>query len=291
LIHTCKLPFTICCLALLAFAGCAHRAPELGAPTQQIPLPEGAPSITEVLASLAATDAEMRNFRASGKFILKSPELEETFLVPQSTIHYQSPANLSVIGRKMGSPVGRLTCTGDEFLLELPTKRQYLHALEGARFESLSENVSPIDIAREAFLPETWALISEDRVQLRGFDATDQRVFLDILDARRRHVHRRVEVTGPPWVLRRSELLDERGDVVAITAKDDYRDFGGKSRFAAQIESTFPGESAFMSFSMRTFELNTEVAPELFAISERLREIKARDFTPIRQGSQAGKRK
>lgn len=269
-------------VALCLLAGCAHSGSRLGPAVDSAPLPPGTPAPAEILADLARNDAAIANFRATGKFILKSPQLEETLLLPQSAITFRRPADLSVTGRKMGSPVGRLTCVGEEFLLEIATRHEYLHAENGARFESVSREVSPADIARETFLPEDWSALGADKVRMVSYVAAEQRAAFEVLAARGRKIHRRVEVTGPPWVVRRSELLGEDGQVVAVTTKDDYRDNDGV-RFPAQIRSDFPGENAFMEYKMLSFTVNAEVDPALFDIGARLREIQAKDYVPVEQ--------
>lgn len=273
----------------LGCAGCAtHGGARLGTMVGQSALPEGTPKAEEILGDLAQNDAAMASFRASGKFIVKSPQLEETLLLPQSTIVFRRPSDISVVGRKMGSPVGRLTCVGDEFLLEVATRHEFLHGDRGARFASVSEEVSPADIARETFLPEAWSALGPERVRMVAFVATEQRATFEILAARGRKVHRRIEVTGPPWVVRKSELLDARGHTIAVTTKDDYRDNGGV-RFPAEIRSEFPGENAFMEYSMKSFTLNEAPNTALFDIPARLKEIAAHDYVPMQTSGKQGR--
>lgn len=277
-------------LLLLAAGGCAHTSgARLGAAVTQGELPPRTPSAEVILKDLAANDAGITNFRASGKFILKSPQLEETLLLPQSSITFQRPSDLSVTGRKLGSPVGRLTCVGEAFLLEVATKHQYLLGERGARFDSVSREVSPADIAKETFLPEDWSSLGPERVRMTGYDEAAQTATFEVLAPRGRRVHRRVQVSGPPWVVRRSELLDDNGNPDAITTKDDYRENNGV-RFPAEIRSEFPGENAFMEFAMKSFSLNEPVDPALFDIPARLDEIQARDFVPMDAGAPVEKR-
>lgn len=274
-------------LAAFLAAGCAHTGGErLGEAVGQGALPPGTPDPAVILADLAANDAAIENFRASGKFILKSPQLKETLLLPQSTIVFQRPADLSVTGRKLGSPVGRLTCAGDAFLLEVATRHEYFLGERGQRIEGMSRAVSPADIARETFLPEAWGALPPGRVRMVEFDAAQQRAVFEVLAERGRKVHRRVEVTGPPWVARRSELLDDDGVPLAITVKGDYRDADGV-RFPAEVRSEFPGEDAFMEFSMKTFAINEPVDAALFDIQARLDDILARDYVPMQEKAPA----
>lgn len=240
-------------LIALPFAGCTH----LGTRLERHSLPEGAPSIEAVLADLARNDAVIANFKARGKFTLKTPELETIYLLHQSDIVFQRPDYLSVIGRKYASTVLRLTCAGPEFLLELPTERAFCYRAEGEAFSSVSFRVSPVDIFREAFLPEDWAKLNPAQVVMTSYDAATQTAHLEVYaPARARRPHRRLEVQGAPWVVSRSELLDKTGAVVAETVKSDYQVTPEGVRFPVRVESTFPGEQAFMYFDMRKFSLN-----------------------------------
>jgi len=283
-----SLPALLLLSIALGTSGCATSGARLGGSVQQTLLPEGTPTPEEILGDLAQNDAALESFRATGKFIVKSPQLEETLLLPQSTIVFRRPSDISVVGRKMGSPVGRLTCVGEEFLLEVATRHEYVHGDRGARFESVSEEVSPADIARETFLPEAWSSLGAERVRMVDYVAAEQRATFEILAPRGRKVHRRVEVTGPPWVVRRSELLDERGRTVAITTKEDYRDNNGV-RFPAEIRSEFPGENAFMEYAMKTFTPNETPDPALFDIAARISDITTRDYTPMKTSGNQGR--
>lgn len=276
-----KVQYTFLLALFLALSGCATLRPErLGSRVEQAALPPGAPAPEVILADLAKNDAAIQNFHASGKFILKSPQLKETVLLPQSTILFRRPADLSVSGRKMGTPVGRLLCKGEEFLLEAAIDKNYLHSERGARFEGISREVSPADIARETFLPEDWSALGPARVRMVDYREVEQRATFEVLDARGRKVHRRVEVHGPPWTVTRSELFDEHGATLAVTTKDDYRDNGGV-RFPAHIRSEFPGEDAFMEFDMREFSFNEEISPATFDIAARLGEIEKKGYVPM----------
>ncbi len=255
----------------LVVGGCAR----LGEPMVRTELPPGAPAIEEVLDDLEANDAAIASFKATGKFVLKSPELATIHQLPQSTIYFQRPDRLHVIGRKYGgTTVLRLTCTGPEFLLELPTEKQFFYRPTGARFESVSFPVSPSDIAQEMFLPEEWGRLSERQVNLTAFDAALQTLSMEISSkGRKGYVRRRLLLEGKPWVVLRSELLDEAGNVVARTIKGDYRERDGL-RFPAEVECSFPEEDAHMSFAMRKVFLNEAVDSAPYRIAERARYLR-----------------
>lgn len=240
-------------LSLLAFAGGCARLGEAYVPA---PLPEGAPSAADVLADLAANEAALENFQATGTFILIAPELGPAQVLRQSSIAYRHPDGLSVIGRKHGTTVMILTAQGAEFLVEFPTERDYYYRIEGERFESVPFSVAPPDIVREMFFPEPWSALPAEAAHLIGFDVAAQRAELLIGDPRA--PRRRVTAEGPPWVAVRNERFDEDGGVVAVTEKRDYRIVDGL-RFPGEIEARFPGEGAEMRLAFRRIHINTEL--------------------------------
>ena len=66
----------------------------------------------------------------------------------------------------------------------------------------------------------------------------------------KQRLKRRLVVQGAPWVILESYLFNREGEVIAYTAKTDYHEQDG-IRYPTQIETTFPGEEAWMRFTMR----------------------------------------
>lgn len=267
------------CLLALLLGGCVR----LGDAFEPQPLPPGAPEAAEILADLARNDEAIESFLATGVFTLKSPRIDAVYRLTESRIVYERPDRLHVLGRKYGRAGLRLSSAGSGFLLELPTERAYYHRPEGERFESVSFNVSPVDIAREAFLPELWSEIGPGQARVLAYDPAQGTAVLSVSSGgARSRPHRRVEVRGAPWVVERSTLYDRAGAVVAETVKSEYREMEG-FRFPAHVALTFPGESAYMTFAMRRITLNAGGEPGLFDVDARVGVLRAdgyRELTP-----------
>lgn len=274
-------------LFCLSLSGCVR----LGTEFQARDLPPGAPAPEDILHDLAANDAAIHTFRATGVFTLKSPELTATQLLRESAISFRTPSDLMVIGRKYGKQVFRLTCIGPEFIIEFPTEKQYYYRAEGERLEGLADTVSPVDIAREMFLPEIWSDLDPRQVRLTGFDPARGIASMEVLSAGlRRRPRRRLLLEGVPWVVRRSELLDRNGQVIATTVKDAYHEQGGV-RFPTQVESAFPAQDALMRFDMRELFLNTALDDTQFDIGARTRFVAERRYEPMESPEPVKKKK
>ena len=260
----------LCLMACLLVPACAH----LGQRVEQTPLPPGAPQIDDVLNALAANDAAIRNFKATGTFTLSSPDLAAVERSRDGAIYFRRPADLCVIGRgPLRTVVFRLTCVGSEFLIEFPatpTEEPY-YRLEGERFSSVPFSVSPVDIAREMFLPETWSGLRKSEVRMTSYDPAAQTATIEI-GPKRAPRRRGVLSGGKTWLVTRSERLNEKGEPIAVTTRGDYREIEGVY-FAASLDANFPLEETRMTFEMRTIVPNTELKDELFDIKARAHEV------------------
>lgn len=265
------------CVVPLIFAGASISVflpgcvSHLGTRIEHAPLPPGAPDPAEILAELAANDSAVQNFRAKGTFTLESPDLSGAKTFRNASILFRRPASLSVLGRNdLGMAAFRLTCVGSEFLIEFPaSKDEPYYRLEGERFEDVPFSVSPSDIAREMFLPESWGELKAREYRLIAFDALKQEATLEI--GPKRQPRRRVVVRGPEWVAVSSERLDDDGNVIALCTKSDYRLLDG-IRFPSVVEACFPNAETRMTFEMRTIRPNAELKDEDFDIRARARE-------------------
>lgn len=268
-------------LALVVLSGCVSH---LGARIEHAPLPPGAPNPEEIMAELAANDSAVQSFRAKGTFTVESPDLSGAKTFRNGSISFRRPASLSVLGRNdLGMAAFRLTCVGSEFLIEFPaSKDEPYYRLEGERFADVPFSVSPSDIAREMFLPESWGELRAREYRLVAFDALKQEATIEI--GPKRQPRRRVVVRGPEWVVMRSERLDDDGNVIALCTKGDYRLFEGM-RFPAAVEACFPNEATRMTFEMRTIRLNGELKDDDFDIRARAREAGLDVSNAPRKGS------
>ena len=174
-------------------------------------------------------------------------------------IVYQAPLNLHVIGRKYGTLVVELICSGETFLLVLPTEKQYSYKPLGERFGRLTTG----EMAREIFQPEIWTGLPREQARLMAFDPASGTAELEIQypDLKRRRV---VKVQGLPWVVLENRLYDVRGSLLAETLKRDYHVLDG-IRFPREVESRFPAESAWMKMALRKIELNPDLTGEPFS--------------------------
>jgi len=256
-----------CAIVVLcaAYSGCVH----LGHRLEQIALPPGAPEVGEILANLAANDQALQNFQATGTFTLISPERPGVDRFRQSTVTFRKPTDLYVVGRKVAlpKPLFRLTCVGTEYLIEFPTEKEYYYQLKGERFDSVPFSVSPSDVAREMFFPESWAELTPKRVRMTAFNEALRTATLEILEPGfpRWWVRRRITVKGAPWVVIQSKRFDKYGNLIAVTTKTNYREPLGV-RFPAVVDAEFPGEGTQMTFDMRTIKPNVDLDDSVFDI-------------------------
>jgi len=265
------------CLASLVFiticTGCVH----LGAPLSTVPLPPGAPSVDTILSSLAANESALRTFRAAGTIMVQIPEIEATQISRESSLFYEAPGRLNIIGRRYGTRGIELTYVDDAFLIEFPTRKEYCFQEQAKSFETLSS----ADIVREMFCPEMWENIEMRNARITSYDKDKQTATLELWTTGRHSWCKRViQVQGAPWVVLENVLLSKEGDVIARTLKKEYHEQGGV-RYPTEIESNYPGEQAWMRFIMRRVDLNLQPDPQIFNLSEREKQLQRSDYTRV----------
>jgi len=248
--------------------GCAH----LGTRLEKQTLPEGAPEIQTILADLSANDAAINTFRAAGSFWLESPNLSAKKKFETGSIAFRRPSDLAVTGRnQVGMALFRLTCVGEEFLIEFPaSKDEPYYQLKGETFASVPFSVSPSDIAKEMFLPESWNTLKLREINITSYDPATQTATFTI--GPKRAPRRIVTVQGVPWVVTRDERLNNEGLTIAITVKDKYFTLEGV-RFPEFIDAEFPTEQTRLTFDMRNIKLNVPIEDDKFDIKARAREV------------------
>jgi len=258
---------------MVLLAGCVR----LGSPFEPVPLPPGAPSVDTILSSLAANEAALRTFRAAGTIMVQIPEIEATQISRESSLFYEAPGRLNIIGRRYGTRGIELTYVDDAFLIEFPTRKEYCLQDQAKSFETLSS----ADIVREMFCPEIWESINQRDVRITAFDEAEKTATVEFwITGRHPWCKRVIKVQGAPWVILENVLLNENKEVVARTFKKDYHEQEG-IRYPTEIESTYPGEEAWMRFIMRRVDLNLPPDPLLFDLAEREKELKKSDFTRV----------
>lgn len=268
------------CLLLLIAAGCAT----VGTPVAQDPLPPGAPDVAEILAGLRANDAAVASLSATGKFILKTPELDTVYVLPQSSIHYARPDRIAIVGRKyLGYNVVNIIGQGNAFLLELPTENQYAWRPEGERFQGVSFAISPADVAFEALLTGGWATQSDSSTRLVAWDEATGSASLEIADPERpRRLIRTAtaQAIGGIWTITQSNRYDDNGTLIATTQRSDFHALDG-AVFPRQIVSAFPSASARMEFTLRKITINPELDSALFDVDANRQRMIGAGYTEI----------
>ncbi len=259
-------------LALLGIAaglnGCA-TTPSAGVagttlPAEAAAAPEAAGLAERILGELAANDAAIKNFRASGKFVLKSPELQDVQVLRQSSIRFRRPADLHVVGRKYSKAVFTLTCADEGFLIVMPTESSYFAGKGVARFNGVSRSVSP--------------KLNPNTVVLADLNDAGDRAVLHVYESRRRDkLRRKVTVEGPRWHVVENARFDDGPEPVAITTLGNYREEDGVW-FATMVESRFPSENAYMQFDASVFDINAEQEAEDFDLKAQLGEVEAKGY-------------
>lgn len=267
----------LCCLALCTTMLCCVGCVRLGNRLEPISLPPGAPAAATIVSGLAANEMAMTSFRATGTVVIKIPEVEATQISRESLLHFRYPNNLYVIGRRYGTRIIELTYTEDSFLLEFPTRREYCLRLAVEEFNTLTS----ADIVREMFTPEPWDTLQENLLRLSAYDEASQTATLEVWtkDPKLR-LKRKMLVQGAPWVILESQLLDREGIVVAHTTKTEYHEQDG-IRYATQIETQFPGEDAWMRFTMRKVDVNDPLEEAVFDVSEKADALTYRGFQRV----------
>lgn len=260
-------------LTLLVAGGCAT----LGERISDGGSVAGVPDVKEILERLAANEAALISFRATGTVVLQLPEVEATQISRESVIFFHQPDDLHVIGRRYGTRFVELTYSRDAFLIEFPTRRQFCYRPAGEQFASLTS----ADIAREMLQPELWRTLPLDRAILRAYDPATQTALIEVFgDQPDGPPERIVKVQGEPWVVLENRLLDADGTPVAITTKSDYHEMDGVF-YPTRMESVFPQEGAWMRFQMRNMTVNQPLEEALFDIPGRVHHLQRRGFTQV----------
>ncbi len=266
----------VCPACLLLFGICAGCI-SLGTPLKTVPLPPGAPAVESILSGLSQNEAAIRSFRAAGTIMVQIPEVEATQISRESSLIYEAPNRLNIIGRRYGTRGIELTYVDNAFLLEFPTKKEYCYQEHEESFAALSS----ADMVREMFCPEDWSKLNKRNVRMTSFDEAGQTATLEIwMPGRPLWCKRVIKVHGAPWVLLENVLLNAEGAIIARTTKKEYHEQEG-IRYPTEIESTYPVEEAWMKFSMRRVDINPGSDPVLFNLPERVKQLQQADYTRV----------
>ena len=153
--------------------------------------------------------------------------------------------------------------------------------MNGTDFENVAFSVSPSDIVREMFLPEDWVKIKKRSVQLIAYNASENKVTLEL--RQRWRLHRTLELQqvnpeNPRWVIIRHLRYDAAGHDLAITELSKYNEIDGVL-FPEDVDAYFPTEETRMTFKLKDIRLNSDVSESTFDIEARARELQLLDAT------------
>ena len=264
----------LCAVLSVIFPACTGRTPVL----EWTAGSGNTPKITQILSDLEKNDSRIESFRAAGTFTLESPEFEAIRKFRRGRVLFRRPNALYVQGnhRITNMTLFKLISVDKEFLIEFPTnKNESYYRLEGEEFEDIPFSVSPSDIVREMFLPESWGKLRRREARITAYDTERQVATVEL--GSRNKPRRRIEVTqvnpeNPVWVIIRNELLEPDGQRIAITLSSDYRAFDGVY-FPSKVDVFFPTQTTRMIFELRNIRLNGKFPDEIFNIRERIREL------------------
>jgi hypothetical protein len=261
-------------LAVFVFlAGCTT----IPAPDQ--PLPQNA-EISAILSALQDQDADIQTFWASGKFVLQAPDLPEVYLLRQSSIYYEAPDRLNIIGRKYTKAVLELTAIGEEFLLVLPTEGQYYKRSDKDQDAATPYgNVSPAQLVGEMFFLRPWAGINVDAIEVLEVREDGSRVLLFPFEDRAAY-RREVVLKPEPWRIAEMRLYDESGALVAETWRKNYEEQNGHW-FPTYVEARFPMEDAFMRFETAGFDINVPLERADFDLQAQYDAVLRKEYDEI----------
>ncbi|MGC8847172.1 MAG: hypothetical protein ACP5QY_15130, partial [Candidatus Hydrogenedens sp.] len=183
---------------------------------------------------------------------------------------------------KYTATVLRMTCYRDEALIELPTERQFYYQHGGEYFESSDTRVTPLDIFRETFFPETWEQIPHSKILLKSFNLEHQKATIEIYnDKHHKQILRRIEVQGTPWVLISSERYSKQGTVIAKSIRENYKVTPEGIRFPEIIHCEFPCENAFMTIKLNHCSINVSIDNPRTVLSQQKEKLLRSGYVPV----------
>ena len=246
----------IVCVLCAVCVGCVRSHPELGAR----PVSPKPPALEEVLGGLAENNDAIGSFHIVGTFLLRSPDLRKRW---EGVVDFRRPSELRVEGRepKFNMVGFVLKCKGKECSLSLPREKKEYYSSEGLQLEG-----GPIVVSPEIFSEMFWVAkvdsLPAGAVQMTGFDPVARSVSIEVSDEAGQK--RRLVVEGPPWLVKRNELLGQNGEPRMVTVFGEYNEFDG-IWFPGQIEASFPTEQMEVTIKgMRNIRLNVPMEDSLF---------------------------
>lgn len=250
-------------LLCLVGSGCVR----LGSSIQHPDPPANRTSVATILNALAENQ-RFDAFRATGTFILDTPNWEAIQTLPLSHIAFRRPGDFYITGRKHATKVVLLAGTEEALLMELPRRKEFYFVDNNDE----RSGTSYLELARDLFffgLPSNITERNTIRVQDKEL-AQGYRVILETKSNVLKNKYRwRIEVTGLPWVITKRDLISEDGTVIATTRFDEYRIEEGVL-FPKSMTATLPSQNASMRFEMKKINVAPELDESRFALRERM---------------------
>jgi hypothetical protein len=225
-------------------------------------------SVSEILKAISANQ-QFQSFRATGTFILQTPQWEAVQKLPLSSISFRRPGDFYITGRKHAAEIVRLGGTQQALLMELPRRKEFFF-LEAV--DKTSEQ-SYLTLARDLFffgMPENITRRNVKRISERATEEGLQVVLETKKNVISKKLRWRIEITGLPWVITKRELIDSEGNVVATTIFEDYHVQDG-AIFPKKMTATLPAQDASMQFDMKKIQLSPKFDEERIALINRIR--------------------
>lgn len=241
--------------------GCAHKNQDLDSA-----LGSDERTIDGILSTMIAQQERLETLQATGKFILKAPELDRRALVMrQSQLQYQRPDQIYVHGRMYAKAVLDLVSAAGEYVLVLPGEKAVYQGAVDEQMEALALAATPGELARELFFLEDWQNLSKG-----DFDVVatgEDGAFIELLLKPRKAtgVFRRMRFEGSPWRLVSSKLQSKEGEDIANTVYTDYENHDGVL-IAQTARCQFPKTGGLMEFQINTLRVNEDIDASRFDV-------------------------
>ncbi|GEM_PF-1095213 len=241
-------------------------------------------TLNEIINDLKDNDTKIRTLKGRGTFTLKTPQIDTIYQLHQSDIEFYYPDYLRAVGRKYTAVVLKLTCYKDEFLIELPTEKNYYYSKGGEFFEHSDTEVTPLDIFREMLFSGNWEKIKPQQIEISPIATAEQNQTVEIKiysDTTHKFLQRKIIVQGKPWVILETERYSPSGALIAKTKRDNYRVSEDGVKFPSIIHCEFPQENAFMTIKLNKCSFNEPVKPYTTQLKKLIYQLEREKYTPL----------
>lgn len=252
---------------LFFLAGCVQSGTRL---SHQMVAPTDV-TAEEILHDIEQNAEAIQSFRAAGTVQLELPQLVSMKEFSSASIAYRQPDQLHVVARQFtGTVAFRLTAENDAFLVELPTEREYMHRNDNEQMEGLPFKTPLGSMAMRLLGFYSVPSVKPEKIRMVSRDPSTG--WLTLESSSSGQPIKRMIVSGPPWLVLREELLDESGQVWAVSERGNFVEIDG-IRVPTMVYGEFPEEGMRIRIEMRNIRVNIPLEDSLFDMDARLREI------------------